>query len=47
MNPADAIAKLARLRELLQDESRLPRHFVVLDEHKARFRALPSTPGSP
>ena len=43
MNPADSAAKLARLRELLiQDASRLPQFFVVVDESKARFRALPT-----
>jgi hypothetical protein len=47
MNPADDTAKLARLRELLRDESRLPQHFVVLDEGKARFRALQPPPTAP
>ena len=43
LNPADSAAKLARLRELLlRDASRLPHAFVVVDETKARFRALPS-----
>ena len=42
MNPADSAAKLARLREVLdQEASRLPHFFVVVDESKARFRPLP------
>jgi predicted nuclease of predicted toxin-antitoxin system len=43
MNPADSDAKLARLREVLQQDAvRLPHSFVVVDERKARFRPLPS-----
>jgi predicted nuclease of predicted toxin-antitoxin system len=43
MNPADSAAKLARLREVLdQNASRLPHQFVVVDDAKSRFRALPS-----
>jgi hypothetical protein len=43
MAPEDSDAKLARIREILaQDESRLPRSFVVVDEGKARFRSLSS-----
>jgi predicted nuclease of predicted toxin-antitoxin system len=43
MNPADSAAKLARLRELLRDHSaRIASSFVVVDESKMRFRALPS-----
>ena len=43
VNPADSAAKLARLREVLdRDASRLPHTFVVVDEHKARFRPLPT-----
>src|SRR5947209_18932979 len=42
LNPADSTAKLARLRELLlHNASRLPHSFVVLNENKARVRALP------
>jgi hypothetical protein len=38
---SNSAAKLARLRELLdQNPSRLPHSFVVVDEGKARFRAL-------
>jgi predicted nuclease of predicted toxin-antitoxin system len=47
MNPANDVVKLARLKELLRDESRLPQHFVVLDERKARFRPLPPPPTGP
>jgi predicted nuclease of predicted toxin-antitoxin system len=43
MNPADSAAKLARLREVLtRDASRLPHVLVVVDERKARFRAVPT-----
>jgi predicted nuclease of predicted toxin-antitoxin system len=45
LNPADTSLKLARLRDVLQqDTSRLPHHFVVVDEDKARFRPLPTRP---
>jgi predicted nuclease of predicted toxin-antitoxin system len=41
MNTVDSHAKLVRLREVLSQEgSRLPGHFVVIDEGKARFRRL-------
>jgi len=43
LNPADSVAKLARMRDvLLHDASRLPHSFVVVDANKARFRALPT-----
>jgi predicted nuclease of predicted toxin-antitoxin system len=43
MNPADSATKLARLREVLsKDAARLANSFVVIDEGKARFRALTS-----
>jgi predicted nuclease of predicted toxin-antitoxin system len=46
MNPADSTTKLARLREVLQDQThRLVGFFVVVDEDKTRFRPLrPPTP---
>jgi predicted nuclease of predicted toxin-antitoxin system len=41
IDPSDSAAKLARLRDVLaHDASRLPGSFVVIDESKARFRAL-------
>jgi predicted nuclease of predicted toxin-antitoxin system len=41
VNPADSATKLARLREVLQqDPSRLPHPFVVVDEAKARIQSL-------
>jgi predicted nuclease of predicted toxin-antitoxin system len=41
INPADTTLKVARLRDLLVHHThRLPGHFVVLDETKARFRPL-------
>ncbi len=42
MNPVDSAVKLARLREVLADESRLIGAFVVVDEVKTRFRSLNS-----
>ncbi|HUE70694.1 MAG TPA: DUF5615 family PIN-like protein [Pirellulaceae bacterium] len=41
VNPADTVAKLARLRDLFTHHShQLPGSFVVLDETKIRFRSL-------
>jgi predicted nuclease of predicted toxin-antitoxin system len=41
MNPANSDAKLGRLREiLLRDVARLPHSLAVVDENKARIRAL-------
>ena len=41
MNPTDSVAKLARLREVLQHHAaRLAGSFVVVDESKTRFRLL-------
>ena len=41
INPSDSALKLTRLRQLLErNAQRLPGSFVVLDEKKARFRAL-------
>ena len=43
LSPADSDSKLARLREALRQYAcRLPHSFVVVDEAKARFRALPA-----
>ena len=41
MNPADSAAKLARLREVIQNHStRLEGSFVVVDQSQTRFRLL-------